>query len=393
MKQGSKMTMWIIITILVIISALLAIKMTGNKNYADKKSGLSAAITSFSGKSKGVCVLAVMKGDGSFYWTGSAGHTTYQGNEAPNDEIPVFISSITKLYTATVIMKLFEMNLLSLDDSISRFLPHDLIKGIQVYNGNDYSDQVTIEELLSQSSGIADYYEEKSASGKSMFDIFISDPDRKWTVDETIQRTRDSLKSHFVPGTGTYYSDANYQLLGKIIERTAQKPLYMVYDDLIFKPLELKNTWLIGSPQGDTLHRCAPADVYYKDKIITRSRTNGAYWADGGIVSTAPEMIIFMKALNEGKIISKESLAMMHNWHEWRLPLQYGFGTMYFKLPPMMTKISKLTPLWGHSGSTGSFLYFSEDLNLYMAGSLNEVGSNIKPFELMSRVIKITGSK
>jgi D-alanyl-D-alanine carboxypeptidase len=58
-----------------------------------------------------------------------------------------------------------------------------------------------------------------------------------------------------------------------------------------------------------------------------------------------------------------------------------------------MTKISKLTPLWGHSGSTGSFLYYSEDLDLYMAGSLNNVGSNIKPFILMSHIMKIFSSK
>jgi D-alanyl-D-alanine carboxypeptidase len=391
-KRKSKRYVWIAILILIIATGLLVINVP-REEYHDKDASLDALVASFAGRSKGNCVLAVMNGDGGFSWTGCSGIANEQKKTIMTMETPIFISSVTKLYTATVIMKLSEMNLLSLDDTIAKYLPHDLIKGIQVYDGRDYSDQITIEELLAHTSGIADYYTEKTNTGQSLFEVFISEPDRRWTVDETIERARDSLKSHFEPGTDTYYSDTNYQLLGKIIERITQKQLYMVYEEFIFKPLELKNTWLIGSPEDETAHGDSPADIFYKDKIITKTRSNGAYWADGGIVSTAPEMIIFLKALNEGKIVSKSTLEMMHNWHKWRFPIQYGLGTMYFKLPPLMTKISKLKPLWGHSGSTGSFLYFSEDMDLYMAGSLNDVGSDVKPFELMSRVMKIFSSK
>jgi D-alanyl-D-alanine carboxypeptidase len=393
MKPRFKKIVWIIITILIIISVLIVINLTRNDNTSDKYSMLEKTVSRFSKKSKGECVISVMKGDGSFSWSGVSGHETNQNNEVIKNDIPVFIASVTKLYTATVVMKLYEQNLLSLDDTISKYLQPDLIRGIQIYNGRDYSSQITIRELLAHTSGIADYYEEKSGRGLSLFDIIISDPDRKWTVDETIARARDSLKSHFEPGTGTYYSDTNYQLLGKIIEKITQQPLYMIYEDFIFKPLGLRHTWLIGSPENQIDNSEHPADILYKNNIITRTRSNGAYWADGGIVSTAPEMIIFLKALNDGKIVSKGTLDMMHNWHEWRFPFRYGFGTMYFKLPPLMTKISKLTPLWGHSGSTGSFLYFSEDLNLYMAGSINEVRSNVKPFKLMGGVMRIFSSK
>jgi CubicO group peptidase (beta-lactamase class C family) len=122
---------------------------------------------------------------------------------------------------------------------------------------------------------------------------------------------------------------------------------------------------------------------------ITKMRLNGADWADGGIISTAEEMITFLKALNEGKIISRDTLELMHNWHKLEFPLQYGYGTMYFKLPTLMSRLSGLIPLWGHSGSTGSFLYYSEDLDLYMAGTINCVGSNIKPFMLMRNVMNL----
>ena len=66
---------------------------------------------------------------------------------------------------------------------------------------------------------------------------------------------------------------------------------------------------------------------------------------------------------------------------------------MYFKLPQFITMVMNVPPLWGHSGSTGSFLYYSEDLNLYMAGSINQVESRSKPFRLMLRVMKAIQSK
>ena len=55
-----------------------------------------------------------------------------------------------------------------------------------------------------------------------------------------------------------------------------------------------------------------------------------------------------------------------------------------------MSKVTGLTPLWGHSGTTGSFLYYSEDLDLYMAGSINNVDSKSKPFfTIISDVMKL----
>jgi hypothetical protein len=67
---------------------------------------------------------------------------------------------------------------------------------------------------------------------------------------------------------------------------------------------------------------------------------------------------------------------------------------MYFELPGLMSKVTKLTPLWGHSGSTGSFLYYSEDLDLYIAGTIDNVGSDSKPFFTLIRdVMKLFNEK
>ena len=339
------------------------------------------------------CVLSVRKGDGSFSWSGAAGIAHQDGQVPMTKDTPIYIASITKLYTATIIMQLYEKGALSLDDPMARYLPEQLIRGIHVYEGKDYSHEITIRQLLSHTSGIADYYSEKPRGGKSLFELFLEKPERSWTVDEAIARARNDLRPNFQPGTNASYSDTNFQLLGKIIEAITGKPLHIVYEDFIFRPLGLKHTWLIGRSEAQLAPSVAPADVFYKNINITKTRSNGAYWADGGIVSTAEEMIVFLKALNEGRMISGDTLKLMHRWHKLHFPLQYGYGTMYFKLPSLLSKVTKAAPLWGHSGSTGSFLYYSEDLNVYIAGSVNQVGSQSKPFRLMVRVMKAIQSK
>jgi D-alanyl-D-alanine carboxypeptidase len=337
--------------------------------------------------------LCSVCGDGSFSWSGAAGIASQNGQVPMTKDTPIYIASITKLYTATAIMRLYEKGALSLDDPMSKYLPERLIRGIHVYKGKDYSREITIKELLSHTSGIADYYTEKPKGGKSLFELFLAEPERSWTVDETIERVRNGLRPNFEPGTDASYSDTNFQLLGKVIEAITGKPLHVVYEDFIFRPLGLKHTWLTGRSKPQIAPSTAPADVFYEDMNITNTRSNGAYWADGGIVSTAEEMITFLKALNEGRIVSRDTLKLMHNWHKLRFPLQYGYGTMYFKLPRFINIALKVPPLWGHSGSTGSFLYYSEDLNLYMAGSIDQVESKTKPFRLMLRVMKAVQSK
>jgi len=335
------------------------------------------------------CVLSVLKNDSSYFWSGAAGIASQENQLPMTKETQIYIASITKLYTATVIMKLYENEIISLDDPISKYLPEELYRGIHIYKGIDYSNKITIKQLLSHTSGIADYYAEKSKAGKSLFELFLEDPERTWTVDETIERARKDMEPNFPPGTDASYSDTNFQLLGKLIEIVTGKPLHEVYDDFLFGPLALKHTWLTSYSKSELTTSCTPADVFYNNKIINTVRSNGSYWADGGIISTAEECIIFLKALNEGHIVSISTLKLMHNWHKLEFPFKYGYGTMYFELPPSQN----IPPLWGHSGSTGSFLYYSEEWNMYIAGTINQVEAKSTPFKLMISVMQVIQSE
>jgi D-alanyl-D-alanine carboxypeptidase len=132
-------------------------------------------------------------------------------------------------------MHLCEQGLLALDDPMEKYLPKEIVQGIHLCKGQDYSTQITIRQLLSHSSGIADYYDQKGADGKSLFDVFVENPDRRWTVDQTIERAKKDLKPKFPPGEGTFYSDTNFQLLGKTIEAITGKSLQATYEELIFR--------------------------------------------------------------------------------------------------------------------------------------------------------------
>ena len=382
---------WLVVVVIagiLLAGRQLAKPRPGNINQ-QLESILSATVRQ--GKPIRNAVLCVSKGDGSFNWCGAAGIANQDGNVIMTDATPIYIASTSKLFTATAIMMMNEKGLITLNDPMAKYLPEEMIHGIQVYQGHDYSHEITIEQLLAHTSGIPDYYDEKGKDGKSLLEIFKSDQQRKWTVDQEIARARDEMTPTFKPGARAFYSDTNYQLLGKIIEARTGKPLEEVFEELFFCPLGLKHTWLVGLSEPLEKHAPAPADVFSKDQNITRMRSSAFYWADGGIVSTPEDLISFMKALQQGILVSADTLKKMHQWKPLSnsgMPFQYGYGTMEFVVPSFINRFAKVPVIWGHTGSIGSFLYYAPDLDLYMAGTINQESDKVTPIVLMIKVMK-----
>jgi D-alanyl-D-alanine carboxypeptidase len=363
------------------------------RSTASLNDELASVINSSAGPDKPVKsdVLCVAKGDGQFVWAGAAGYADPANNVLMTAETPFYVASVTKLFTASVVMMLSEQGRLSLDDPMAKYLPEELIRGIQVYQGHDYSREITIAQLLAQTSCIPDYYDEKARDGKTLFDLLLADPGRAWTVDEAIVRARDELTPRFKPGDRAFYSDTNYQLLGKIVEARTGRSLEAVFEEFLFKPLGLKHTWLVGRSLPLEKPAAAVAQVFSKEVNVSRIRANTVYWADGGIVSTARDCVVFLKALNEGRLIKPDTLAEMHHWRPLAnpgMPFQYGYGTMEFVPPSLDKTAARMPAVWGASGSTGSFLYYAQDLDLYMAGTTNQVADKFTPIAMMARVMK-----
>ena len=99
---------------------------------------------------------------------------------------------------------------------------------------------------------------------------------------------------------------------------------------------------------------------------------------------------MFLQTLKEGKVIRQDTLGLMHTtWHQLPdMPFKYGYGTMKFEVPAFINWYAKVPPVWGHTGSTGVFLYYAEDLDLYMAGTIDQTEDKITPIILMIQVMQ-----
>lgn len=165
-------------------------------------------------------LLAVQSRNKAIDWAGA------HGDAGPSDMInaetssPFSLASITKMFTAAVTMRLSGDIKIDIDDPVSKYLPPAVMEGIHVYKGTDYSDALKIVHLLSQTSGLADYFEQKPRYGESYLDTLLREGDLPISFDEIIRMVRSDLKPQFPPGKGNkaYYSDTNYQILGRIIE-------------------------------------------------------------------------------------------------------------------------------------------------------------------------------
>jgi D-alanyl-D-alanine carboxypeptidase len=393
LKRKSRAFLFVLLFTIIAIIVVFAYKRITRPKFQNVSQELGYIIKNTVDNNRLIknCVLSVVKGDGTFTWSGAAGIANQVGQIPMKQNTPIYLASITKIYIATLIMKLYEQNFLRLDDSISKFLPQDLIQGLNVYQGHDYSNEITIEQLLSHTSGIPDYYDEKGKDGKTLFEIFKADQRRQWSFEDQISRVRNDLISKSKPGQKAFYSDMNYQLLGKIIEAMTGKTLQKELNDFFFIPLNLRHTWLVGYPGLQDTSDAIVADVFSGDESITKMRSSSFYWADGGIISTVEDEVIFLKALEKGQIITPASLELMHHWNPIQNtgPFQYGFGTMEIKLPSFIEKAVDVLPAWGHSGSTGSFLYYSPVKDLYIAGSINQTNDNKTALMLMIKAMSV----
>ena len=252
-------------------------------------------------------VLAVASGDGRFVWSKAAGLANPEKNGDMRVDTPYYIASVTKIFTASAIMLLHEQGKINLDDPITSFLTKEQLDGIHICKGKDYSQDLKIYHLLSHTSGLADYFEQKNSKGESFFDRILQNGDIEWDVEKVLEIVRNDLEPNFPPalkpGSGhkAAYSDTNYQLLGAILENILGISLGQVFDKFFFKPLELLNTYLYGDDFSSST-RALPATIYNGKQLLNLPKALGSFWADGGIVSTAEEQNQFLDALFDGKI-------------------------------------------------------------------------------------------
>jgi CubicO group peptidase (beta-lactamase class C family) len=220
-----------------------------------------------------------------------------------NDTGTIFqLGSITKQFTAAVILKLEEEKKLSLQDKVSRFFP-DFPKG----------DSITVEHLLTHTSGIYNYTNDRN---------FMENEVSKPASREKIMALFKDKPLNFSPGKGWDYSNSGYCLLGYIAEVAAGKPYEQLAREYIFQPLHMNNT---GFDFKRLANKEKSTGYYYingDSSKVAPGVDSSVSFSAGAMYSTTGDLYKWHQAVQQYKILSKA------DWERAYTPKKnhYGYG-------------------------------------------------------------------
>lgn len=236
------------------------------------------------------------------------GRRTFAGSDGPRarPESRFRVGSVTKTFTAAIVLQLVHEGKLQLSDPVSRYLP-----GL-VPSARD----ITIRELLDHRSGLAEYFNDSS---------WLSRAERSTsTTPRDAVRFAVSQGPAFRAGTSWSYSSTNYIALGLVIEKVTGQSYARELSQRILEPLKLRQTELATARR--------PAD-------LTDAGVNpNLLWAAGGIVSDAADIAHFYAGLLSGKLLAPAELSAM------KQTLDNGDGLGIFATESGCGRV------WGHPG-------------------------------------------
>jgi D-alanyl-D-alanine carboxypeptidase len=348
-------------------------------------------------------VVAVRRGDGDWGWSGALGEAGPHG-AAMHPGTPFHYTSVTKLYTATVVLQLCEEGTVGLDEPMGSYLPETIVAGLHRLEGVDHTTAVTIRHLLAHTSGLPDYFLE-TPPGRRSYSARLMEADPGFTIIDVVERVR-RLTPHFPPQDPTAsrqrarYSDTNFQLLGAVIEAVTGGELQEAVEQRILGPLGLADTWFAGRPRPTGTP--PTSTIWAGDVALERPRALASLGPDGGLVGTAADALTFLEALVTGDLFEDPGTVglMQQRWNRFGLPrdrtaimapgwpIQYGLGIKRFHVPRLLAPPGTATTLIGHSGASGSWLFHAPRHDLYLAGTVDQTTAAGVPYRLVPRLVR-----
>lgn len=236
------------------------------------------------------------------------------------------IGSITKTYTAAIVLRLASQGLIDLDAPVGRYLP-DL----------GLPPEVTVRRLLDHTSGIAD------PDPNDLIAAFAADPGHRYTTDELLALAN-------LPANGDSdefaYANANYHIAGLLIEQITGRPFHDVLRSEISDVVGLEHTYLLGSepvpepivPGNIDLDGDATADSLAEIPYLAVD-TYG--WSAGAVATTPTDLVAFARALFDGSLLDDPALGeLADRSHGGEHPL----GLVQFEQDG-----------WGHNGGAPGY--------------------------------------
>ena len=244
-------------------------------------------------------------------WTGASGLANVKTGEAIRPDARMRMESVSKAWTATLILQLVGEGRMRLDDRVARWLP-GLLR---------YGNRISVRELLNHTSGLIDNND--IAAKPAQYIRQVRDPalraelldlERRWTVDPALRfppslwvRFAAALPLLSTPGTRYHYSNIGYEIAGMIAEKVSGARLASLYEQRIIRPLGLTRT--AYDPQGEiTGPHPRGYSIDANGTLIDATAWHGGIGAEGGIVADARDEAWFLKALMGGRLLRPSQL-------------------------------------------------------------------------------------
>lgn len=264
----------------------------------------------------------------------------------------VRIGSVTKTFTASLVLQLVAEGKVDLDAPIEQYLPgllhgSDMDGGDMDGSGTDGS-AITVRQLLQHRSGLPEFAGEPGAD-----EWIAANEDRTLTPSAAVAIAL-GKPAQFVPGTSFVYINTNYIVLGMLVESVTGRSYADELQSRILDPLDLEDTYLPAAGERDIRgdHLTGYQDL--DGGLTDVSRTEPSIpWSAGAMVSTGTDLNAFWRALLDGQMVPAEQLAEMTTPQVGATEaegLGYGMGVGASELPCGVTYT-------GHSG--GIYGYYT----------------------------------
>ena len=250
-------------------------------------------------------------------------------------------ASVSKQFTATAIMLLYEQGKLDLHDTIDKYFPDC-----------KYGKEITIHDLLCMRSGLTDLFNNYDVRDDGA-PVMISDTDIGFEVspDKSSKENRAAIEEwifsqplRFEPGSDFEYCSSGYMLLGEIVEQASGETFGDFAEKNFFDPLEMTTAGFSDSYDRENV----VAKAYHRGEGMDWTECPGSRFGSGDLICSPRDMVKWADALMNGKVVSKDSWKLMTTVYSNEDPdMPYGYG--------LLIRSSGGRTLIGHTGHFPSY--------------------------------------